>query len=176
MSYVSLQSLQVEELLPQVDASLHNHYPTADDAQARQSWIDFRTDAMFTQPMYLWAEHMQSVSSPSYLYWWDWQPQIEGSRQFGAFHAAEVAYVFGDLSMFDIDETPQEEAFSDLMMNLWTQFAKVGNPSVSGVLELPAYTREGHETAVLGKSVGLTDGVRLPQVQLITQAYDRQRQ
>lgn len=175
MNYGTMQLQQVDQLLPEADAALQDYYPVDDEEQARTSWIDFRTDAMFTQPMNLWAEHMLKVSSPAYLYWWDWQPSIEGSQQYGAFHAADVAYVFGDLDMFDIDNTPDEQAFANLMMDIWTQFAKTGDPSIPGVITWPAYTETGKETAILGPQLSITNGVRLEQVGLITEAFNRQR-
>ena len=73
---------------------------------------------------------MQNVPSPAYLYWWAWTPIVDGSDKYGAFHAAEVPFVFGDLSAFNMLSRPEEEVFSDLMMTIWTNFAKTGNPSV----------------------------------------------
>ena len=176
LDYAELLKTQVAQMLPQADPTLHRYYPTPGRADAQQSWINFNTDVSFTQPMNLWAQHMLKVSSPAYLYWWDWQPSIKGSRKYGAFHAAEIPYVFGNLNTFDIDITPQDQAFSNLMMDVWTQFAKSSNPSIEGVIDWPAYTADGHQTAVIGENLSTMNGVRLPQVKLITEAYDRQRE
>lgn len=176
LDYANLLNAQVTQMLPAVDSALLNYYPTPDPSAARQAWINFNTDVSFTQPMNLWAEHMLKQTSPAYLYWWDWQPSIKGSRQYGAFHAAEIPYVFGNLDTFDIDITPQDEEFSNLMMDIWTQFAKTSNPSIQGVLDWPAYTAEDHQTVVIGENLSVSKGVRLPQVKLITEAYDRNRE
>ena len=176
VNYSTLLRAQVDQLLPDADPDLQDYYPTTDETAARQSWINFNTDAMFTQPMNLWAEHMLKKNNPAYLYWWNWQPTIAGSRQYGAFHAAEVAYVFNELSMFEIDATAEDQAFSGVMMDIWTQFAKTGNPTVPGVLEWPAYTADGHETAIIGRQIGMADGIRLRQSELITEAFNKRRE
>ena len=118
---------------------------------------------------------MELVSSPAYLYWWEWRPVIDGSDQYGAFHAAEIPYVFGDLGMFDIEPSADESAFSDLMMAIWTNFAKTGNPSVANVIDWPAYATTRPSTAVLGRDLSIRQGIRSERVEIITAAYDAHR-
>ena len=60
--------------------------------------------------------------------------------RYGAFHAAEVPFVFGDLSAFNMLSRPEDEVFSDLMMTIWTNFAKTGNPSVVGGVFIGRFT------------------------------------
>ena len=95
--------------------------------------------------------------------------------RYGAFHAAEVPFVFGDLSAFNMLSRPEDEVFSDLMMTIWTNFAKTGDPSVDGVLDWPAYDLERATTAVLGKYIFLEPGIRSERVEKITAAYAAQR-
>ena len=125
--------------------------------------------------MNLWAEYMTRVDSPVYLYWWDWEPSVNGSREYGSFHAAEIAYIFGDLAMFDIDSNERERAFSDTMMTIWTHFAKTGNPSVSNIIDWPTYSVEDQNTAILGTQIRMSGGIRSDKVALITVAYDQER-
>ena len=70
---------------------------------------------------------------------------------------------------------PEDEVFSDLMMTIWTNFAKTGNPSVEGVLDWPAYDSERANTAVLGKELSVEPGIRSERVKKITAAYSAQR-
>ena len=174
-SYSDLLEAQFEAELPEADAQLIGLYPATTEDEARASWVDFNTDFRFTQPMNLWAEYMTNMDSPAYLYWWDWQPGIEGSQQYGAFHAAEVAYVFGDLAMFSIDSTEEEKTFANTMMDIWTQFAKTGNPSTTGIIEWPAYTSENQETAILGADIHMSQSIRANKAKLITEAINRER-
>ena len=174
LDYGEALRAQVAMMLPAGDATIFDLYSVEADV-AQNSWVEFSTDAMFTQPMRLWADYMQNVSSPAYLYWWTWAPVVGGSDKYGAFHAAEVPFVFGDLSAFNMTSRPEDEVFSDLMMTIWTNFAKTGNPSVEGVLDWPAYDSERANTAVLGKELSVEPGIRSERVEKITAAYSAQR-
>ncbi|MBT3624257.1 MAG: carboxylesterase family protein [Gammaproteobacteria bacterium] len=172
--YGEALSAQVSLMLPNADESIFDHYP-AEPKLAKQSWVEFSTDVMFTQPMRLWADYMQNVSSPAYLYWWDWSPIIDGSDQYGAFHAAEVPYVFGDLSIFNMMPRQEDREFSELMMTIWTNFAKTGDPSVEGAIEWPPYAPESSATAILGEKLTIQAGVRSDRVTAITAAHSARR-
>ena len=83
--------------------------------------------------------------------------------------------MFGDLSAFNMLSRPEDEVFSDLMMTIWTNFAKTGNPSVEGVFDWPAYDSENATTVVFGKDISLESGIRSERVEKITAAYAAQR-
>jgi para-nitrobenzyl esterase len=173
--YVSAHEQLVARTLPTVGNEIFDLYPATADA-ARDSFVRFNTDAMFTQPMRLWADYMEGVSSPAYLYWWNWRPMIDGSDQYGAFHAAEIPYVFNDLSMFDIEDSEQEREFSETMMTLWTNFAKTGDPSAEGVVQWPAYQTAKPAVAILGPNIEVVQGIRSEEVEVITAAYAQMRE
>ena len=174
IDYVKLHKQFVGATLGGDQAGIFALYPDSLE-QARDSYIRFNTDANFTQPMRLWADYMGNVSSPAYLYWWDWRPVIDGSDQYGAFHAAEIPYVFGDLAMFNIEANARETDFSETMMTIWSNFAKNGDPSSEGIIDWPAYAKDKPTTAVLGAEITLEDGVRSDQVQVITTGYEARR-
>lgn len=174
MDYGPLLTRQVEALLPAVGAQLLDFYPPA-AADSRRSWTEFNTDVMFTQQMRLWADYMEAVSSPAYLYWWNWRPVINGSDRLGAFHAAEIPYVFGRLDAFGIEPSAEDYAFADLMMTIWTNFAKTGNPSVAEVIDWPAYRSSAPATAVLGPQLSIRQGIRSEQVALISAGFAARR-
>ena len=175
VDHVTPYKLFVESTLPTVSKQIFELYPATPN-RARDSLIRLNTDTMFTQPMRLWADYMEHVSSPAYLYWWDWRPMINGSDEYGAFHAAEIPYVFGNLAMFEIEDNAEERAFSDTMMTIWTNFAKTGSPSTAGVLTWTPYSSTKPNTAILGRDIRLTEGIRTTEVQLITDAYNKMRE
>ena len=174
IDYVAAHDQFIKLTLPTAAQEIYTLYPAAPDV-ARDSFIRFNTDAMFTQPMRLWANYMENVSSPVYLYWWDWRPLIDGSDQYGSFHAAEIPYVFGNLSIFNIDIGDRDTEFSGKMMTMWTNFAKTSDPSAEGIIDWPAYTEDKPVTAVLGTDIGLRNGVRSAEVELITTGYNAMR-
>ena len=100
---------------------------------------------------------------------------VNGSDEYGSFHAAEIAYVFNDFAMFDIDVSDREEAFSETMMTIWTNFAKKSNPSSKGVVDWPAYNVDEPMTVIIGSEIGLEKGVRSEQVREITAGYNARR-
>ena len=150
-------------------------YPAGDDAEAERSWIDLFGDVLFAYPSRIWVRSMENVSSDAYLYWFTWQPPIEKQEEFRAFHAAEIGYVFGDLTLFGAVPAEADHAFSDLMASIWTQFAKTGNPNGEGLPEWPAYTRENEAYMELGVDTGAKSNLRLEQMTLVEQAWADRR-
>ena len=130
--------------------------------------------AMFTAQMQKWGKLMSSVESPAYLYLWNWYPSINGSKEYKAFHAAEVPYIFGNFDVFDIDVTNKDLNFSKLMMEIWTSFAKDGIPSL-GKEKWPIFDQKNQRYVLLDENIEIKDGLRTRKVQLINEAYDKVR-
>ena len=166
--------------LPEVSEQLPALYPLETPSGARQSYFDLQTDVQFTQPMREWANNMATVSSPVFVYWWRWAPPLKGNRELGAFHAADVPYVFGMIgneSIFSggIDDTPEERAFSDLIMTIWTNFAKTGDPSVAHMFDWPEYHQEEQKMFVLGTELYVEEGIRRKRTDAISEAFAERR-
>jgi para-nitrobenzyl esterase len=175
LKYVDLTPASIVEVLPNVSERIYDLYPAQNEKEAKSSWIDFTTDAMFTAPMQKWAQLMSSVDSLVYLYLWDWYPSVSGSKDLKAFHAAEVPYVFGDFDMFNIDVSEEDLIFSQLMMDMWTNFAKTGNPVPEGDFNWPNYTKGSQDYLILGKTIENRKGLREEKVKLINEAYEKSR-
>ena len=56
----------------------------------------------------------------------------------GAYHGADVAYVFGTLDAWPWDWTDADRALSRQMMGVWLDFARTGDPTASGDVDWPA--------------------------------------
>ena len=134
----------------------------------------FSTDAMFTAQMQKWGILMSSVESPAYLYLWNWHPSINGSKEFKAFHAAEVPYIFGNFDVFDIDVSVKDLNFSKVMMEIWTSFAKDGKPSLIKE-EWPIFDPDSQRYVLLDENIEIKDSFRTRKVRLINEAYDKVR-
>lgn len=74
--------------------------------------------------------------SACYLY--DFDRQLPGDAR-GAYHMAELWYVFGTLARCWRQFTPEDEALSQRMMDAWTAFAAHGDPNTVGLPEWVPY-------------------------------------
>ena len=167
----------VATTLGEVADDVRAHYPATDDAQAMDSWMDLLGDAMFTWPMRAWARAMQTVPSETWLYWFTKEPPIADSDHYGAFHAAEIGYVFGNVDLFDATPTDADRALSEVMATIWTQFARTGNPNGEGLPEWPAYTRQDEAYMEFGDDTGArSGGLRQAKMELFERAWALQRE
>ena len=67
----------------------------------------------------------------SYLYYFSRIPPSE-KQTLGAFHAAEIPFVFGSYEPV-LGQSKEDEALAELMQNYWVNFAKTGNPNGEGL-------------------------------------------
>ena len=95
-------------------------------------------------------------------------------------HGMEVAYVFGDMdlqgSIWTVAKALASAAgakqkdpglgdldfqMSEIMMQIWTQFARTGNPSVPGLVEWPVYNADADEYLALDINLQVKSGFSL---------------
>ncbi len=90
-------------------------------------------------------------------------PPLNGSGPNGAYHSAEIEYVFGAL---DSNKTrawrPVDHALSQQMQRYWINFAKTGDPNGPGLPQWPVYKpASGWEVMYLGaQSTARKDDLR----------------
>ena len=161
--------------LPEVKDQVATTYPIAAYGDLNERWAAVDTDVNFTYPMRVWARHMQNVQSPAYLYFFTWHPPIAQRASYKAFHAAEIGYVFGDLTLWDAEPVAADVSFSDVMMNIWTTFAKTGNPNIADLPPWPAFTAENEQYMELGPVLRNGSKLRMAQIQLVEQAWAARR-
>lgn len=97
-------------------------------------------DMFFAGPARLQMRAHTKVPSKAWLYHFAHVPPTAGGKSFGAHHAAEIPYVFGELT----PETPWTEVdrqVSSLMMSYWTQFAATGDPNRKDLPPWPSFER-----------------------------------
>jgi para-nitrobenzyl esterase len=80
-----------------------------------------------------WTSDALARQTPVYSYYFSY-PDAEfilpKARKLGAFHSAEVQFVFGDsMAWLKSKFSGDEKVLSGAMMNYWTQFAHTGNPN-----------------------------------------------
>lgn len=102
----------------------------------------------------VWCEAQAKRSATVYTYYFDHPIPWPQHPEFGAFHSAELPYIFRTLKVMDRPWTSEDLKLSEVMSSYWSNFAKTGGPNGAGVPQWPVYNSENHTTMELGDDVG----------------------
>ncbi|MGC2194163.1 MAG: carboxylesterase/lipase family protein [Terriglobales bacterium] len=116
-------------------------YPAGTDAEARRSLQDFNGDDFIAWSTWKWLESQKrSGKQPVYRYRFDLSlPAGNQPEGLGAYHSAEIEYVFGQLGSKDLPWRAEDRALSEQMQKYWINFAGKGDPNGSGLPKWPPY-------------------------------------
>ncbi len=156
-------------------------YPAESDEDASARVIDSAGDGRFNWEMRTWARMMETVPAPAWLYFFSRVPPAPDAARYGAYHTAEIPYVFGNLAggsrywfaNRDYDDT--DRGLSDMMSSYWINFAATGNPNGDGLPEWPVYARDTEHVLEFGDTVQLRQGVRARRLDFFDRLYAAQR-
>jgi len=154
---VSTYQAFMKSLFGDKAAQILTAYPAADDNAAKTAQKNVMTLYSFYCPAKEIANSMSLIKSPVYLFEFTRVPP--GAKRWGAYHALDIGYVFGNL--VPILPTPEpslyfddaDNALSETMMGYWTSFAAKGNPNHQGATEWPAYTAQTSQYLTLGNTL-----------------------
>ena len=108
--------------------------------------------SMLSSRSWAFAE-LKNKRKALYIYYFD--RKMPGDDA-GAFHAAELWYIFGTLDRCWRSMAPgfdmRDYTLSRAMIDYWANFAKTGDPNGATVPEWPAFTRESPVTMYLSES------------------------
>jgi para-nitrobenzyl esterase len=125
-------------------ADLLKLYPATTDAEAARSAEDLAGDEFIAWSTWKWIEEQtKNGKQPVYRYRFDLAPPPDALKPaaLGAFHSAEIEYVFGNLdSRSKVPWRPEDRVLSEKMQSYWTNFAKTGDPNGAGLARWPTYS------------------------------------
>ena len=119
-------------------------YPADDDKQAARSLADFEGDRFIAFSTWRWIDaQTKTGKSPVYRYRFDMDHPKDpkrGPEEAGAYHSAEIEFVFGALdSETWINWRPEDHALTALIRKYWSNFAKKSDPNGEGLPKWPVY-------------------------------------
>ncbi|HEV3037245.1 MAG TPA: carboxylesterase family protein [Candidatus Angelobacter sp.] len=150
-------------------------YPAGTDDEAVSSFYAAYRDQVFGWEMRTWARlQTKTGHSPTYLYYFTHHPPGPLGQKVRAFHALDIAYVFGTF----VWQFPWEEAdhkLSDTISSYWVNFAKTGNPNGQGLPQWPAYDSKGDQELEFGDQVAVRSAVNKAGLDFFDSYYQSQR-
>jgi para-nitrobenzyl esterase len=144
---------QVRDIFGPGAESILRTYPHSTPTEINKSSREILRDAFMGWPTCNWAK-LQSGKGhhPAYVYYFDHR---NTSSPEGAIHAAELAYVFRNLTAFAGAPSPprtEDVKLSDLMSSYWVNFAKSGDPNGPGLPAWPAFDEKEMKTMVIDQA------------------------
>lgn len=134
-------------------------YPASSDEQAVSSFYSAYRDQAFGWEMRAWARQATKTGhQPAYMYYFSRRAPGPQSAKLRAFHALEIAYVFGTFVWpFPWDET--DKKLSDAITSYWVNFAGTGNPNGGRLTKWPAYNAKDDQALEFGDQISVRSEV-----------------
>lgn len=128
-------------------------YPADTDAEASHAQKVSLRDLSAVAVERLAAERARTARTKAYLYYFERGIPWPEHPEFGAFHTAEVPYVFNNLKMLNRPWKAVDRKLADAMSSYWVNFATTGNPNGTGLPTWPAYREAPHVVMELGAHI-----------------------
>ena len=134
-------------------------YPHATVEEASQSANDLARDRYMASLLF-WVEGRRSTGQRIYAYQFDHALPGPEAARYGAFHTAEVPYVFGVLDQGGRPFTDRDREVSDQLGGYWLNFMRAGDPNSAGLKPWP--DAGAGDVMGLGDQVGARPAVSAP--------------
>jgi para-nitrobenzyl esterase len=148
------------------------HYAVSSPEEVKPGVDHLLHDMWFAGPLRTLATS-HARTAPVWQYHFTLVPPTQMGANLGSHHAAEIAYVFGNLidpssvpegtppSPLNVgDWTEADRLVSATMMDHWTQFAATGNPNRDGLTEWPEFD-EADQHLTFGDPIEVGTGLHV---------------
>jgi carboxylesterase type B len=76
-----------------------------------------------------------------------------GNLRYGAYHSAELVYVFNNLDSVKRPWTATDRKLADIMSSYWVNFSRTGDPNGAGLPHWPGFGTTGERGLALGDEI-----------------------
>jgi len=141
-------------------------YPAEDDASARSASEDAFRDRFAGWANWKWAEAQSRFGrAPVFYYHFAYRPPVwaaeryaeNENHRFGAFHGAELPYVFGNRYPASWDWSRDDAALAQQMTDYWINFARNGDPNGPNLPAWPRYIHTKPKAMRFGRNTSAGD-------------------
>ncbi|NUQ72367.1 MAG: carboxylesterase family protein [Polyangiaceae bacterium] len=151
----------VEKMVPGKGPDVLMHYSTATHGTAQAAAMAMVGDAGFVCPTRRMARSFSKGGAGTYLYHFTYSPPGALLGDLGAFHSAEIKYVFGMPSQLLPQQlTADELTLSAAMMGYWSRFAAAGDPNGGEAAPWPKYSADKDENIVFNATISTQTGLK----------------
>jgi para-nitrobenzyl esterase len=167
---------QVRDIFGPATESVLRTYPHSTAVEINKSSREILRDAAMGWPTCSWAK-LQSRKGhhPAFVYYFDHRST---SSPDGAIHAAELGYVFRNLTAWPgapSPPLPEDVSLSDLISSFWVNFARSGDPNGPGLPAWPAFDEKEMKTMIFDQAPGARSFPNLQKLKAFDAYYDWQR-
>jgi para-nitrobenzyl esterase len=154
----------VEALAPGHGEEILAEYPSRVYGSPQAAAAASLGDVVFVCPARRTARALAKAGIPAWLYHFTHAPSRALLPDLGAFHSAEIPFVFGNPSAL-LPNTPTEEEapLFAAMTGYWGRMSRTGDPNGDGAFEWPAYAASTDENIVLDLTLSKQGGLRAAQ-------------
>jgi para-nitrobenzyl esterase len=165
-------------------ARLLELFPATSDDEARIASRTAFSYRNFYWQNWTWARlQVLTGKSPVFYYRFAHAPPIPSTTKFaetatselGAFHCAEIPYIFRTLGTRDWNWTKTDQALSDAISQYWLNFATGGDPNGPGLPEWPKFDRTAQLTMNFGDVPQAAPIADLPRLEFWESFYAARR-
>ncbi|KQY30183.1 hypothetical protein ASD38_12935 [Caulobacter sp. Root487D2Y] len=174
-----LRPVLAERFGPRIDGALAL-YPVDTPAAAAASQQTYAGDVRMGLPTWRWAMAQTATGkSPVYVYRFDQAPKIpadwfgaaNSGKDFGAFHSADIVYVFDHPEILKAWTTDAvDRRVADQMSSYWVNFARTGDPNGPGLPAWTPYAPDAPKKLLIGPETRLVDDPDIARLRLLDSA------
>jgi para-nitrobenzyl esterase len=134
-------------------------YPLTSDSDVRDAYLHSMRDEWFTWEMRTWARLTAQAKGKAFLYYFSHVPPRPDRQIYGAYHAAEIAYVFDNLARLPLMFEPVDRSLAEAMSDCWVRFATTGDPNGGTLASWKAYDPQDEPYLEFGDAIAARQGL-----------------